>query len=135
MRRSNVHSDSVRNEHGGKVAVTQSNSIGRDNLEDRLDVSRRSGDHAKNLARRGLSLQRLLRLVEQPDIFDSNNGLVGKGLQQLDCVSVNGIASTRTTLMTPIATSPRIMRRVGSGFDVSLTQFSYCYAIARVPLA
>ena len=56
----------------------------RDGLEHRLHVRRRTGDHLQDVGRRGLPLQRLLRLVEQPHVLDGDHGLVGEGLQQLD---------------------------------------------------
>ena len=43
-----------------------------------------SGDDLEDFGRRGLPLQRLLGLVEQPHILDGDHGLVGEGLQQLD---------------------------------------------------
>src|SRR5919106_575459 len=48
------------------------------NIQYWLDVCRRTGDYAQNLARRRLLLQRLLEFVKKPDILDSNDGLVGE---------------------------------------------------------
>ena len=62
--------------------LTKSRSIFRDSIQHRLDIRRRAGDDAKNLTRRGLLLQRLLELVEQPDILDGDHRLVGEGLQE-----------------------------------------------------
>ena len=62
-----------------------------DRLEDRLDVGRRAGDRAQDLARRRPLLQRLrevgvarLELREQPHVLDGDDRLVGEGLEQLD---------------------------------------------------
>ena len=38
----------------------------------------------KNLTRRRLLLQRLLEFLEQPDVFNGDDGLVGEGFQELD---------------------------------------------------
>src|SRR5262245_41530920 len=60
-------------------------------VEHRLDIGRRAGDHPQDLTRRGLSIQRLcqititrLKLLEQADVLDGNDRLVGKGLEQAD---------------------------------------------------
>ena len=53
----------------------------RDRFEDRLHVPRRAGDHLQDLGRRGLPLERLLRLVEQPHVLDREHRLVGEGLE------------------------------------------------------
>jgi hypothetical protein len=47
-----------------------------DRVKHRLHVSRRATDHTQDLARRRLSLERLLRLVEEADVLDGDNGLV-----------------------------------------------------------
>ena len=46
-----------------------------DGLHDRLEVGRRTRDHPQDLGRRRLLLQRLFRLVEQPDVLDRDDGL------------------------------------------------------------
>src|SRR5262245_61076922 len=63
------------------VCVTQSRSIFRNHIQHRLDIRRRAGDHAKNLTRRRLLLQRFLQLVEQSHVLDSNHRLVSEGLK------------------------------------------------------
>ena len=50
-------------------------------VEDRLEIGRRAGDDAEDLARRRLLLQRLLGLVEQPHVLDRDDRLVGEGLR------------------------------------------------------
>ena len=61
-----------------------------------------AGDHLQDVGRRGLPLQRLLRLVEQPHILDGDHCLVGEGLQQLDVVIGETPGSARVTLMKPM---------------------------------
>ncbi len=51
---------------------------------DGLEVARGTADDAKHLRGRGLPLQRLLGLVEQPHVLDRDHGLVGEGLEQVD---------------------------------------------------
>ena len=55
-----------------------------DRVEHRLHVGRATADHVQHLGCRGLLLQRLLGLVEQPHVLDRDHRLVGEGLQQLD---------------------------------------------------
>src|ERR1044071_3048801 len=50
----------------------------------RLDICRRAGDHPEDLTRRGLLLQRLLELLEQPYVLDCDYGLVGESFEELD---------------------------------------------------
>ena len=72
----------------------------------RLHVRRRTGDHLQDVGGRGLPLQRLLRLVEQPRILDGDHGLVGEGLQQLDVMRVKtGRAVLLLVAITPIDVS------------------------------
>src|SRR4030095_2258305 len=59
--------------------------------EDRLDISSRAADDAKDLARRRLLVERFaeggvarLERLEQPDVLDGDDGLVGEGLHELD---------------------------------------------------
>ncbi len=63
----------------------------RDGVEHRLHIGRRLADHAQDLARCRLALERLhqvpvphLELVEQPDVLDGDHGLVGERRDQLD---------------------------------------------------
>ena len=73
------------------VGVTQPRGIFRNNIQHRLDIGRRTGDHAQNLARRGLLLQcfgevtiaRLL-LVNKPRVLDRDHRLIGEGFKQFD---------------------------------------------------
>src|SRR5262249_52221402 len=60
-------------------------------IEDRLHVGRRATDDAEHLGRCCLMLQclaqfcvALLNLFEQADVFDRDDGLIGKGFQESD---------------------------------------------------
>ena len=60
-------------------------------IEHRLQIERRAADDLEHVGGRGLHLQRLgevararLHLVEQPHVFDRDDGLVGEGRDQLD---------------------------------------------------
>src|SRR4030095_2201261 len=59
-------------------------------IEHRLDIGRRTGDHAQDLTHRRLLLQRLLELVEQPHVLKCDHCLVGKSFEQLDLRSGEG---------------------------------------------
>src|SRR5439155_20650190 len=41
-------------------------------------------DRSEDLARRGLLVERLLRLVEEADVLDRDRGLIGEGLHEID---------------------------------------------------
>jgi hypothetical protein len=56
----------------------------RDRVEHRLNVCWRAGYDPKNFARRRLLLQRLFQFLEQPDVFNRNDRLVGECFEQLD---------------------------------------------------
>ena len=70
--------------HRGRPAVDDPVRPLRNRLEHRLHIVGRTGDHLQDVGGRGLPLQRLLRLVEQPHVLDGDHRLVGEGLQQLD---------------------------------------------------
>ena len=46
--------------------------------------------------------------VEQPDILDGDDGLIGEGPEELDLLSLNGRTSVRRITITPIASSSSI---------------------------
>ena len=71
-----------------------------DGVEDRLHVRGRAADDAEHLGRRRLMLQRLaqfrvalLQFLEQSDVLDGDDRLVGKGFEQRDLLSVKGRTS------------------------------------------
>ena len=75
-----------------------------DRLEHRLDVGRRARDHPQDLARGRLLLERLQLLasrVEQAHVLDRDDRLVGEGLEELICLSVNGRICPRRMKTTP----------------------------------
>ncbi len=53
-------------------------------IEHRREVAGRAVDDLQHLGGRGLLLQGLARLGEQPDVLNRNNRLVGEGLEQVD---------------------------------------------------
>jgi hypothetical protein len=55
-----------------------------DCVEHWLDIGRRARDHPQDVGRGRLLLERLFRLVEQPNVLDRDHGLVGEGLEQGD---------------------------------------------------
>src|SRR5262249_11737750 len=79
-----VNEIAVELEHSALARVAQSFRVRRDDVEYRLDVSWRATDDAQELAGRRLLFERLLRLVEQPHVFNGNDGLIGEGLEQGD---------------------------------------------------
>src|SRR6478735_7345537 len=59
-------------------------------IEHWLHVRRRTRDHLQDVCRRGLPLQRLLRLVYQPCVLDCDHGLLGEILKQCDLLVGEG---------------------------------------------
>ena len=55
-----------------------------DRIQHRPHVAGGAGDHAQDLADRGLLLERLLGLVEKPHVLDRDGRLIGEGLHQRD---------------------------------------------------
>jgi hypothetical protein len=74
----------VETEDAAVDRLTQPHGALDDSLEDRLDIGRRAGDDPEDLGGRRLLLERLLRLVEQPDVLDRDDRLGGEDLQELD---------------------------------------------------
>ena len=68
----------------GIVCVAQPCGIFCNDIQHRLDVRRRAGDHTQDLTRRRLLLQRFLEFLEQPHILDGDHRLVGEGFKKLD---------------------------------------------------
>jgi hypothetical protein len=53
-------------------------------IEHSLQIERRAADDFQHVGGRGLLLQGLLRFVEEPDIVDGDDGLIGESLEQFD---------------------------------------------------
>src|SRR4029453_7620757 len=77
--------------HGAHAGAAETYRVGHDGVEDRLDIGRRARDDPEDLAGRRLLFQRLgeiavpgLQLLEEADVLDGDDGLVGKGLEELD---------------------------------------------------
>ena len=76
---------------GPSVGVAEPGRALEEALQHGLEVERRAADDLQDLAGRGLLFERLgevpvagLELLEQPDVLDGDDGLVGEGLEQLD---------------------------------------------------
>ena len=80
------------------VCLTQPRRIFGDHVQHRLNIRRRAGDDTQNFTRRGLLFQRFLEFVEQPHVFDGDDGLVGEGFKQFDLRRGEGthFGATRT---------------------------------------
>src|SRR5215470_882779 len=72
----------VEPKHRAKRSIAEPRRACHYGVEHWLDVGRRATDDAENLARRRLALERLLRLGEQPDVLNSDDGLVGERLEE-----------------------------------------------------
>ena len=77
--------------HATEEAVAEPDGALRDRVEYRLNVGRGAGDHAQDLAGGGLPFERLgqvavsgLQLLEQADVLDGDDGLVGERFQEID---------------------------------------------------
>src|SRR4029453_15521657 len=67
-------------------AVFPPNSCGvfGDSVQYRLNICRRAGDDAKDLARRRLLFQRLFQFVEKPHVLNGDHRLLGEGFEEFD---------------------------------------------------
>ena len=86
-----------------------------DRVEDRLDIGRRARS-PQDLARRRLLLERFgevavarLQLLEQPDVLDGDDRLVGEGLEQRDLLVREGPGLLPTLMITPPRSPSRSM--------------------------
>ena len=73
-------------EQRGNVRFAQARDVVQNRAVDRCNVGGRAADDAQDLRRRGLLLERLLGLVEQPYVLDRDHRLVGEGLEQIRLV-------------------------------------------------
>jgi hypothetical protein len=64
------------------TGLTEAGGGSDDGVKDGLQIGRRARDHAQDLGRGGLLLERLFRLGEQPDVLNGDDGLVGEGLKE-----------------------------------------------------
>ena len=69
-------------------------------VEHRLQVERRAADDLQHVRRRGLVFEQfrqivgaLVQFVEQPDVLDGDDRLVGEGLQQIDLLVLEQLTS------------------------------------------
>ena len=73
-----------------------------DLVEHRLGVGDRAADDLQHLGGRGLLLERLLGLVEQANVLDRDDGLVGEGLEQIGLALRRSPDSGQATTIAPI---------------------------------
>jgi hypothetical protein len=83
--------------HKAKLGLAEPSRALGDHVEHRLGVGRRPGDHPQDLGRGSLLLERLIRLVEQADILDGDDGLGGERLRAFCCSSASVSACLRAT--------------------------------------
>src|SRR5262249_5719533 len=62
--------------------ITQPRCIFCDYIEHRLDIRRRTGNHAQYFTRRGLLFQRLLEFLEKSHVLNSDDRLVGEDFEE-----------------------------------------------------
>ena len=74
-----------------EIGAAKLHRLAEHRVEDWNEIPGGAADHAQHFGCRGLLFERLrqllcpcLHLVEQPDIFDRDHGLIGEGLQQRD---------------------------------------------------
>src|SRR5262249_29014319 len=101
--------------------LAQSHRVFGQRLEDRLEVERGPADHLEQLAGRRLLLERdsqfavaRLQLLEETDVFDSDHGLVGEGLEEADL-----LVGERAHLESPDEdrSDGRLLAQQGHGHD------------------
>ena len=68
-----------------------------DRVEHRREVAGRAVDDAEHICGRGLLLQSLARLVDQPRVLHRDDGLRRKILQQRDLFSLEGLCLFSTS--------------------------------------
>ena len=100
----------------GQVRLAKSDRRLGQRIEHRLQVEGRAADHLEHVGCSRLLLQRLAQvvgalaqLVEQPRVFDRDDGLSGKILNKIDVLLLEGPHLTRKIMIRPITSSSRII--------------------------
>src|ERR1700730_10500848 len=83
VRRSDTKALSIAEIHVSERSLANAHRVREYGLEDRLQLPGRRRDDLQHLRGRRLLLQAFAQLVEQARVLDSNNGLLGKILDQL----------------------------------------------------
>ena len=73
-------------------------------IQHRLDVGRRTGDNAVSHSSQ-FGAPVIPCVLEQPNVLESDNGLVGESLKSLICAGVKGRTSIRRAFSDPISSS------------------------------
>ena len=89
MRCRSIHRDgpkppALAKPHDPELCLADARGVLQHGLEHRLQLARRTADDVENLGGRGLLLQRLAQLVEEPGVLDGDDRLGGEVLDQLD---------------------------------------------------
>src|SRR5262249_33961224 len=82
MCRFETHQLTIEADERAKNSVTQLRGLVDDRVKDGLDVRRRAGDRLEDRARRDQVTIACLQLLEQPDILDGDDRLVGECLKE-----------------------------------------------------
>ncbi len=80
----------VNEQHEHVLGPAEAQRVPRDRIEHWLVRRRRGRDRVENVRGGSLSLEGLLRLVEQPDVLDRDRRLVGERLDKLDLLGSEG---------------------------------------------
>jgi hypothetical protein len=88
--RGDVHQLTVETQDGSAPRAKQADGIVCDGVEDGLQVRRRTANDPKNLTGCRLPVERLLRLGEEADVLDGDDGLVGERLEESDLLVGEG---------------------------------------------
>src|SRR4030095_611872 len=130
------------------VALTQPHGALRYCLQHRLQIRRRSSNHAQNLARRGLLLQGLgavavagMDFVKQPHVLDGDHGLVGEGIKKGDllvregtdlCAANHNCPDWKTLTQQWCGKQSTSARNLPSGFGIRELGLDFCLHIMDV---
>src|SRR5438128_2965369 len=80
--REGLELSSLRTRQPTDVRAGQAYRVFQDDVEHGLEVEGRAADGLEDLTDRGLPLEGLFRLVEQPHVLDRDDGLIGEGLEE-----------------------------------------------------
>ena len=83
-RRHDMKALAVERVENAKLGLTQAYCLLENNLEHRRQIAGRGIDHLQHLGGRGLLLQCLALLGQQPRILDRDDRLIGEGADKID---------------------------------------------------
>ena len=85
-----------------RLGLAYPRSVLQHGLKHRLQIAGRRTDNLQHVRRGRLLFERLPQFVERPRVLDSNDRLRSEVLNQFDLCGVNGFASDRASVKTPI---------------------------------